>query len=56
MIRRGRDAVRFRGSAAGLKVVSVFENSPASETGIAAGDVILGIDDHLGSALDAPRT
>ncbi len=41
-------------TAEGLKVISVFQNSPASEAVIAPGDVILAINGRPGQNLDVP--
>ena len=38
----------------GLKVVSVFVDSPAATAGISPGDTILAINGHTGDQLDAP--
>ena len=38
----------------GLKVVSVFEGSPAAAAGISPGDTILAINGHTGRQLNAP--
>jgi len=41
-------------TAEGLKVVSVFQNSPASEAGIAPADLIVAINGRLSHDLDVP--
>ncbi len=41
-------------TSSGLIVVSVFQNSPATEAGIAPGDQILSINGNRGSDLDVP--
>jgi C-terminal processing protease CtpA/Prc len=38
----------------GLKVASVFADSPASESGIVPGDFIVAINGRTGSALNGP--
>lgn len=38
----------------GLKVVSVFEDSPAAVAGISPGDTILAVNGHTGDQLNAP--
>ncbi len=41
-------------TAEGLKVISVFQNSPASEAGIKPGDIIVAINRHSSTSLDVP--
>jgi membrane-associated protease RseP (regulator of RpoE activity) len=41
-------------TAEGLKVASVFQNSPASEAGIVPGDLIVSINGRLSHDLDVP--
>lgn len=41
-------------TAEGLKVISVFQDSPASKAGIAPGDLILKINGRPGQNLDVP--
>lgn len=41
-------------TAEGIKVVSVFQNSPATEAGIAPGDLILAINHRASSDVDEP--